>query len=279
MRVSLRSGCCCGAEDAEAPLEQSVSVGVSQASTPKAALSSRKTHPCEMCGPVLRDVFRLAEHQGKPSSQKLLRCGACAQRFYFSVNFQQQPEQHTGEKPFRSSVDTLSFRRGYGFHDSGKPFTCTEVQKDFLPGVVRLQQYAIHTGEKPNTISQCRATLQSSKGHYTRGECKEAFCSEHTHVRDQSVQPGSPCFVCSECGKTFRHKSLFAIHQRFHTAERHHELNKCGKLLRQMSTHTAHGKTLTASRQYTCNKCGKSLSHKSVLIHPQRGHKIGRAHV
>ncbi|XP_064437563.1 zinc finger protein 256-like isoform X4 [Mirounga angustirostris] len=66
-------GCCCGAEDEEAPFAQSTSVGVSQTRTPKAAQSSRKTHPCEMCGPVLRDIFHLAAHQGKENSQRLLR--------------------------------------------------------------------------------------------------------------------------------------------------------------------------------------------------------------
>nr|XP_035947769.1 zinc finger protein 552-like isoform X6 [Halichoerus grypus] len=69
-------GCCCGAEDEEAPFAQSTSVGVSQTRTPKAAQSSPKTHPCEMCGPVLRDIFHLAVHQGKENSQKVFRCGA-----------------------------------------------------------------------------------------------------------------------------------------------------------------------------------------------------------
>ncbi|XP_032180482.1 zinc finger protein 547-like isoform X2 [Mustela erminea] len=62
-------GCCCGAEDEEAPFAQSASVGVSRTWMPRAALSSRKTHPCEMCGPVLRDIFHLAELQGKENSR------------------------------------------------------------------------------------------------------------------------------------------------------------------------------------------------------------------
>ncbi|KAI5214818.1 hypothetical protein MUG91_G261n22 [Manis pentadactyla] len=65
-------GCCCRAEDADAPFEQSICVQQSKARIPKAAPSSRKTHPCEMCGPVLRDIFHFAD-QGTQYSQKLLR--------------------------------------------------------------------------------------------------------------------------------------------------------------------------------------------------------------
>ncbi|KAM7059686.1 zinc finger protein 211-like isoform 3-T5 [Molossus nigricans] len=68
-------GCCHGAEDAEAPLERSVSIGVSQASSFKAALSSQKIHFCETCGPVLRDIFHLAVPQGTPHTQKVFKCG------------------------------------------------------------------------------------------------------------------------------------------------------------------------------------------------------------
>lgn len=56
-------GYCCGVEAVEAPIEQSVTIRVSQVKNPKAALSSQKSHPCESCGPVLRDIFLLVNHQ------------------------------------------------------------------------------------------------------------------------------------------------------------------------------------------------------------------------
>ncbi|KAF5929500.1 hypothetical protein HPG69_007253 [Diceros bicornis minor] len=40
--------CWCGAENEEAPSEQSVSVGVSQVRAPKAGVSAQKAYPCEM---------------------------------------------------------------------------------------------------------------------------------------------------------------------------------------------------------------------------------------
>ncbi|XP_045433276.1 zinc finger protein 417 isoform X8 [Pipistrellus kuhlii] len=74
-------GCCCGSRDLEAPIEQNVSIRVSQAKRTKVASSSQKSHPCEGCGAVLRDIFQVIEQQGTQYSTKLLRCGACANGF------------------------------------------------------------------------------------------------------------------------------------------------------------------------------------------------------
>jgi len=190
-------GCSCQTEAAEAPFEQSISVGVSQARTPKEPWSSQKTHPCEMCGSVLRGIFHLVGHQGKQNSQKLFKYGACVKQIYCSANLQQHEKRHMGEKPFRSSVDRASFVKSSNFHDSGKPLTC-EVEKDFL-ATSEHQQQATHTGE--NKITESGMTFQSIKSHRTWEECKKAVGPKHTLVQDQGVHTGRQCFVCPECGK------------------------------------------------------------------------------
>ncbi|KAI5214817.1 hypothetical protein MUG91_G261n23 [Manis pentadactyla] len=147
-------GCCCRAEDAEAHFEQSICVQQSKARIPKAAPSSRKTHPCEMCGPVLRDIFHLAESQRTQYSRKLLRCGACAKQFYFSANFQCHQEQQMKEKTFRDNEERSFPVKSCGFPVSGRLFTSREVAKDFLASLGHLQQQASDSGEKPNEITQ-----------------------------------------------------------------------------------------------------------------------------
>ena len=161
--IYLHSGGCCGLKDKEAPFKQSVSVGVSQASTSRAALSSLKTHFCQTCGPVLRDIFQLAEHQGTPHSQKVFRCGVCMKQFNCSGNLQTHQEQHLAEKPLRSSVDRTLFVKSYEFHVSEKPFTCDKVGKDFLSTSEHLQQQNTQVREEPNTITQSGATVQKRK--------------------------------------------------------------------------------------------------------------------
>ncbi|KAB0397811.1 hypothetical protein E2I00_011246, partial [Balaenoptera physalus] len=152
-----------GEENVEASFEQSVSVVMSQVRTSKEPSSSQKTHPCEMCGPVLRDIFHLTEQQGTQHSQKLFKCRACAKGFYFSADTQQHQEQHMQEKPFIIGVDRASFVKSSNFHVSGEPFTCKKVAEDFLATSGHLNQQTIHTGEKPNTVTHCMETLQSRK--------------------------------------------------------------------------------------------------------------------
>ena len=131
-RVCFCSGCCCGAEDVEAPTEQKLSEQVSQEEYPKVALSSQKGHPCERCGPVLRDIFLLVDQQGPQHSTTLLWCGACAKPFYFSAQRHQQQEQDSTENCFISSVDRVSLEKSCNFHVSWMPCTSDWNGKYFL---------------------------------------------------------------------------------------------------------------------------------------------------
>lgn len=166
--IYLHSGCCCGAEDVETPFEHSVSVRVSQLSTSQAALSSQNTHFCESCGPVLKYIFHLAEHQGTPHIQKVFGCVVCMRQFYCSTNLEKHQKQHLGERSFRSSVDRTFFVKSCTFHVSEKPFTCDEIGKDFLATAEHLQQQTTHAREEPNTTTQCWAAIQNRKSHLGR---------------------------------------------------------------------------------------------------------------
>ena len=160
---------------------------MSQARTSKEPSSSQKTHPCEVCGPVLRGIFHLAEQQGTQHSKKLLKCRACAKGFSFSTDLQQHQEQHKQEKPPIISVDRSSFVKSSNFLVSGEPLTSKEVGDDFRSTSEHLKQQASHTREKPNTVTHCMENLQSKKSHCTRGECKKVFSPKHTLVQDQSA--------------------------------------------------------------------------------------------
>ncbi|KAG8510190.1 LOW QUALITY PROTEIN: Zinc finger protein 211, partial [Galemys pyrenaicus] len=248
-------GCCCGAEDEETHLKQDMSLSEAQARTPKPAFSSQKIHPCEMCGPVLKDIFHLAEHQGTQLSQKLLQCGACATSFYFSANLQQQQKQHMEERPFRSSEGTAAFVKRSHSHVSGKPSTGPDVGRDSLIPSGHLRKKSTLTGEVPSRISLCRTAFQSRESHDTWGARTKGSRSRHTFVQDRGVHFGRQSFMCSECGKTFRYKSSFVVHQRVHTGKRLHECSECGKSFKRSSTLSKHQRMHTGERQHKCSKC------------------------
>ncbi|KAK1329804.1 hypothetical protein QTO34_009987 [Cnephaeus nilssonii] len=139
-------GCCCGAENVEAPTEQKVSVRVSQARNPRLASSSQESHPCENCGLVLGNIFHLTELQGTELGQILLRCGACAQGFYFSGKFHQQQLRET----FIRDADRISLANSCNLSQSH--VNCGEVGQGVLTESGHLHLLPAQTSDRPEDI-------------------------------------------------------------------------------------------------------------------------------
>ena len=139
--------------------------------------------------------------------------------------------QEQGQKPFSNTLSGASLVKSCRIHVSGKPFTCGDADMDFLASSGPQQQQDTHKVKEPNKGTQWEAAIQSRKSHYTLGEGKKACNSQHVLV-DQAVHTGRQCFVCSECGKTFRYKSSFITHCRGYTGESFHV---CGESVKSFS--------------------------------------------
>uniref|UniRef100_A0A8C0Q087 Uncharacterized protein n=2 Tax=Canis lupus TaxID=9612 RepID=A0A8C0Q087_CANLF len=266
-------GCEHGAEDEKAPSEQSVSVeGVSQVRIPKTGLLSQKANPYEVCGPILKDSFHLAEHWKTQFSEKLYTNGTHGKRFCFSENLHHK-KQHVRDQPFGSNISRASVVvKSCRLQVSGKPFICGEVGKDFLASSGFLQQPATHTGEKSNSGTECRMAFPKGKTQHHWGDCTEAFSHKHTFTHHQRVRPGERCYMCSECGKSFSHNSSLIKHQRVHTGERPYECGECGKSFSQSSNLFQHRRVHTGERPYECSECGKSFSQSYSLNNHRKVH-------
>ncbi|KAB0398474.1 hypothetical protein E2I00_008032, partial [Balaenoptera physalus] len=106
-------GCWCGVEAEAVSSEQSVYLeGVSQFRTPVAGL---KTHPCDMSGPILKDLLHLTEYPWGKARQEPHTCEAHGKQFCFSTDLHQHHKQHSGEKFFRRDEgrDTVKSCRIY----------------------------------------------------------------------------------------------------------------------------------------------------------------------
>ncbi|XP_059986323.1 zinc finger protein 547-like isoform X2 [Lagenorhynchus albirostris] len=67
-------GCRHSAQDEEALSEQGDVVRESQVKTPKLDPSIQKSHSCEICGPLLKHILHLAEHDGTPRARGVHVC-------------------------------------------------------------------------------------------------------------------------------------------------------------------------------------------------------------
>ncbi|XP_036129945.1 zinc finger protein 211-like [Molossus molossus] len=262
-------GCCCGAEDVEAPTEQNTSVRLTEANNPTVSLSSQKSHPCGRCGPVLKEIFQLIGQQKTQPKQILLRCGACAKQFPFCATFYQHQEHHMREKPFLRSIDRISLVKGCNFNVSRKLFTCREVGQDMFTWLGHPQQQATHTSYGPNEILMSGVTFQRRNNNNIQKEYK-AIGYKHMFVQGKGVHTGRQCFVCRECGKYFTKVSTFRYNQRVHTGERPDKCSECGKAFTRIDHPHSHHSVYSGERPYKRSECGKSFTR----IHSLHCHQI-----
>ncbi|XP_072822610.1 zinc finger protein 772 isoform X1 [Vicugna pacos] len=265
-------GCRRGMEEEEIAFEQSVSVkGVSQITVPRTVLSSEKAHPCETCGPILRDVLHLAEHQETHREQKLHVCVACGRQLWLSTNLHHQ-KPHSGEKPCRRDEGRACLVNSCPVQSLEVPFPTGEGCKDF-PASSGIFQHRTPLGKwKPQSNTTCTETFHSGHRHYECSECGKAFSRKDSLVQHQRVHTGERPYECSECGKTFSRKPILAQHQRIHTGEMPYACGICGKVFNHSSNLIVHQRVHTGARPYKCSECGKAYSHKSTLVQHESIH-------
>ncbi|XP_005219870.1 zinc finger protein 772 isoform X3 [Bos indicus] len=265
-------GCWHGMEDDEIRFEQSISIKrVSKGMIPKTIPSSQKAHPCETCGPILRDVLHMAEHQETRPGQKPYLCVACGKQLWFSANFPLH-NQHSGEKPHRRDVHRALLVSSCPVQSSETPFTTGEGCEDFPTSSSMFQQHYPLSKWKPQSDTHCAEVFHSGQKHYECSECGKAFSRKDSLVQHQRVHTGERPYKCSECGKTFSRKPILAQHQRIHTGEMPYECGICGKVFNHSSNLIVHQRVHTGARPYKCSECGKAYSHKSTLVQHESIH-------
>ncbi|XP_037004388.2 zinc finger protein 211-like [Artibeus jamaicensis] len=262
-------GCCCGAEDVEAPSEQNITVRVSKAVNLKSAHSSQKSHPCESCGRVLRNIFFLVDQQGPT----LLRCGACAKPFYFSA---QTHQQGTTQNGFIGSVDRVSLENSCKFYVPREPSSSSQVGKCLLVSSGHREQLAAWSMSRRNKISKFGMTFNTTK-YYIPRQSKKTIGGDDK-LENQRFLTRRKCFLCCECGKSFIRISAFRAHQRLHTRERVYKCGECGKSFTQNIILRRHQKVHTGESLYECGQCRKSFTHSSSLRLHHRVHSKDRAY-
>ncbi|KAK2506367.1 hypothetical protein MC885_017758 [Smutsia gigantea] len=166
--IHLGGGCWYGMEDEKTFPVQSVSVEQLSAldKTPNPAPPTQKTHPCEKCVLLRRDILFMVEYQGPHPGLKSHTCEACGDHFWLSPNLHQH-QKCNDEKLF--GTDRASSVTSCKFQVSEKPFTCREIGEDFLAMLSLLQHQA--------TLKGARAKPHSSFKDY-RGQAETITCAE-----------------------------------------------------------------------------------------------------
>ncbi|XP_041844399.1 zinc finger protein 208 isoform X2 [Melanotaenia boesemani] len=80
-------------------------------------------------------------------------------------------------------------------------------------------------------------------------------------------------YKCSECGKTFRHRSVLELHMRIHSKDKPYQCKVCGKGFRFSSYLQQHLIIHTGKKPYKCPDCGKEFAFLQNMRTHQKLHQ------
>uniref|UniRef100_UPI0037E8660E uncharacterized protein n=1 Tax=Semicossyphus pulcher TaxID=241346 RepID=UPI0037E8660E len=84
---------------------------------------------------------------------------------------------------------------------------------------------------------------------------------------------GLKSYKCSECGKTFRHRSVLELHMRIHSKDKPYQCKVCGKGFRFSSYLQQHLIIHTGKKPYKCPDCGKDFAFMQNMKTHQKLHQ------
>ena len=110
-------------------------------------------------------------------------------------------------------------------------------------------------------LKEVKAELQETRAaeNHSVNSDQQKECSGGNLVYINNMQTCVKPFVCTVCGKSFKHANSMKIHERIHTVGKLHACVMCGKSFSYYISLEKHEMTHTCGKPFSCDMCGKSF--------------------
>ncbi|XP_053571497.1 oocyte zinc finger protein XlCOF6 [Bombina bombina] len=236
----------------------------------------------------------LQSKQITEADEKPFTYNGCDKTFTDNVSNTTSPHQKTENNrltpdspPKNSSKDddqTLdmsqeTFQDNDQLMELGLHIICVDIKQEEIDHPISEEIFP--TEDRPSTFAesseneahQSKQTIESEKKSLTCTDCKKTFAHRSALLQHQKIHTGEK-HTCKECGKDFTQKYSLRCHERIHRGEKPFACTECGKAFTIKQNLKLHERIHTGEKPYWCPECGKRFSHKPGLLSHRRVHFV-----
>uniref|UniRef100_A0A6P4EM96 Zinc finger protein 41 n=1 Tax=Drosophila rhopaloa TaxID=1041015 RepID=A0A6P4EM96_DRORH len=174
-----------------------------------------KTHMCEFCGRVFKNLSALSQHRFTHNDQMQLPYACempdCTCRFYSKEKLKIHMMRHQGIKNYSCPYCGLKkttkneLRLHINFHTLERTWSCKDCPK---------------VCNSSTSLKKHIRAIHEKARDYACNYCEKKFATSDTRKYHEMTHTGEKNFECHECGKRFIQPSALRTHRKVHELEK-----------------------------------------------------------